>query len=38
VEAVAVKRVFRFLARRPADPEIDALLDADLAEIEGWTA
>jgi hypothetical protein len=22
VEAVAVKRVFRFLARRPADPEI----------------
>jgi hypothetical protein len=38
VEAVAVKRVFRFLARRPADPEIDALLDANLAEIEGWTA
>jgi Antitoxin MazE-like len=33
-----IRREFRYLARQPADPEVDALLDANLAEIEGWTA
>jgi hypothetical protein len=33
-----IRREVRYLARQPADSEIDALLDANLAEIEDWTA
>jgi hypothetical protein len=33
-----IERQLAALARLPLDPEIEALLDANLAEIEGWTA
>jgi hypothetical protein len=33
-----LERQARKLAQVPADPEIEALLESNLAEIEGWTA
>jgi hypothetical protein len=32
-----IRREFRYVARQPADSETDALLEANLAELEGWT-
>jgi hypothetical protein len=33
-----MRRQARLLFRQPTDAEIDGLLDASLAEVEGWTA